>query len=157
MVLQESIPLPHHPLYAQKGVMWAQSKMVAAYKPTEENSEWHLSFLFASLATYGVINLCILAILIDAQWYLTVVLIFIYLMASEFEHLFMCLHGIFVSFQWNTSLCIFSCKECYCLTAKIKEFLWLVCRVIYIWWLIGDGGDNENVLSRSPDKETVRR
>ena len=22
---------------------------------------------------------------------------------------------------------------------------------------IGDGGDNENVLSRSPDKETVRR
>lgn len=119
VVLEESVPLLHHPLYAQKKESCEHK--VRWWLPTrqQKKTEWHLAFLSASLATYGVINLCILAILIDAQWYLTVVLIFINLMASEFEHIFMCLHGFCVSFQWNTSSCIFSWKWCCCLTAKI--------------------------------------
>ena len=51
-----------------------------------------------SLLAFGIVSFGILAILIGVYWYLIVVLIFIFLITYDVEHLFLCLFSTYVSF-----------------------------------------------------------
>lgn len=96
--------------------------LVPFYVPN--GSRWEIKFLTSSPA-FGAVTVCILAVLIDVQWHLIVVLISIFLMTNEVEHHLMYLYASCIS-------SLVKCSNLLLFLIGLFIFLLLVFKVFYV-------------------------
>lgn len=112
---------------AVSSVFWETAKLFSTwlYHFTLPTDDISLSFSTPSPSTwYGQF---FLTILISMLWYLTVVLICIYIMKDNVKHLFMC----FLSTYIYLLLCLF--KFCAQFLIRLLPYNWVL-SILYIFW-----------------------